>query len=166
MQIYKSNEAPTTSTPGNVGDYYIDLSTDTTYKCTAVGTAVDNYGFIAITDATLGDSVYVWEKLGGAGGMDKFIVVTDSDITTLDKTFAEIQDAFKNGAEVELHSIYSASGAEVTQVYNMSGLVEGQMAQFDAISATGPSTVAYEAIVLSSGNTIQKMRIPFGEEVS
>lgn len=126
MQIYKSNEAPTTSTPGCVGDYFIDITTDTTYKCTAVETASDTYGFLKITDATLGDSVYVWEKLGGGSEMFVVTMVEDSETgrTNKDKTYSEIAEAITSGKTVILKESRNSDDYKYANMYHLSAFSE------------------------------------------
>lgn len=165
-EILKGHGAPDINRTACLGDYYVDVDTESVYKLVEIkyNTVTRGQNF---ANATSHDGTYefIWEAVGGSG-MAKFVVTADKDFSALDKTFTEIQDAFNSGAVVELHSVYTVSGKEFTQVYNMSGLVEGQMAQFDAIVATGPNTAAYTTIALSSGNAIQKVTIPFGEDIS
>lgn len=63
MSIFKGNGAPTTATPGFVGDIYLDVDTLTFYKCTKVEPAKREMGFVTTCDYALATTKYTWEAV-------------------------------------------------------------------------------------------------------
>ena len=66
--------APTTATPGNVGDHYIDLSTDGMYRCSTVVPAERDLGFVTIDDYALDSTEYTWSLCNLVNNQDKIII--------------------------------------------------------------------------------------------
>lgn len=48
MITRKSHGAPSTNTPGNIGDYYIDIDTGKVYQCVDVETEGKDLGFLTV----------------------------------------------------------------------------------------------------------------------
>lgn len=127
MQILKGYGAPTISTVGNIGDYYIDLENDICYKCMAVDIARDEMGYVVVDDYTVESSLYVWEATtsGSVGNVEPLLVSfsaskgsnsADTDIidftdATCDTSYETIKTAFDTG--VPINAIGNLPSVEV-----------------------------------------------------
>lgn len=59
---------PTTKTPGNEGDYYIDTAASVLYMCKGCNTVEETTNFVTMTLHPSFDTVeYVWEEQSGGG---------------------------------------------------------------------------------------------------
>ena len=71
---------PTASTPGNVGDYYIDLDTNLLYRCTNVKPVYRSTGFVKTSDYTVDSTEYTWSLCNLVNNQDK-IVTSNGEYT-------------------------------------------------------------------------------------
>ena len=125
MNIIKGYNPPTTSTPGNIGDYYIDISTNLMYECTAVNSAERYLGFITIEDYTLASAVYVWELCRLINNQNKTILangeytadtgytgigVITVNNTRLDSAFGTAYDRTITNTAIELKPTSGTTG--------------------------------------------------------
>ena len=67
MITRKNHGAPSSTTPGNVGDYYIDIDTGKVYQCVDVTTQGDDLGFVTVyANGGNKNTVYVWKSTGAS----------------------------------------------------------------------------------------------------
>lgn len=119
--IITSTKAPTTSTPGAVGDIILNPETGDVYKCTAIGNKMSDYGFVDVYSHAVDQ--YVWEKLGG-GGMFRVYCEYGTPYTQ----FEELVQAYEDGKTVI--AVYDSSGNDMIYhlsrvEYNDSGVCTG-----------------------------------------
>lgn len=63
METIYSNGAPTKSTPAVVGDLYVDMNTNTVYRCAKVNTDASDLGLVKITAYHVTNRTYTWELM-------------------------------------------------------------------------------------------------------
>lgn len=68
MITRKNHGAPSSTTPGNVGDYYIDVDTGKVYQCVDVETQGDDLGYVTVyANGGKKNTVYIWKSTVGDG---------------------------------------------------------------------------------------------------
>lgn len=71
MITRKNHGAPSSTTPGNVGDYYIDIDTGKVYQCVDVTTQGDDLGFVTVyANGGNKNTTYVWKSTGASSWND------------------------------------------------------------------------------------------------
>ena len=126
--IITSTKAPTTSTPGAVGDIILNPETGDVYKCTAIGKNMSDYGFVDVYSHAVDQ--YVWEKIGvkytvfyvGDDRASNPHLYLDPELSrkaSIDDLqramYADAKDEYGNSPynAVEIKSIYSSYGDPV-----------------------------------------------------
>lgn len=67
MITRKNHGAPSSTTPGNVGDYYIDIDTGKVYQCVDVTTQGDDLGFVTVyANGGKKNTTYIWKSTGAS----------------------------------------------------------------------------------------------------
>lgn len=71
MITRKNHGAPSSTTPGNVGDYYIDIDTGKVYQCVDVTTQGDDLGFVTVyANGGRSNTTYIWKSTGASSYND------------------------------------------------------------------------------------------------
>lgn len=96
LVVYKIHGAPSPSTFGNVGDYYIDLNTDVMYKCVEVVTQGKDLGYVTIYQHEGDNTVYVWEIAG-----DDIRAQIDANSAAISELSEDIVKLKENGGSDE-----------------------------------------------------------------
>lgn len=65
MKVIKGYGTPDVTTMGNVNDLYVDLDTNSVYRCTTVETIGEEWGNVTLYARGLDNAVYVWEAVSG-----------------------------------------------------------------------------------------------------
>ena len=65
--VMKKQGAPSVSTFGDIGDYYIDTRTDKIYKCVDIRCMPIEYQFVDVWHHHPDRTEYIWEEPGGGG---------------------------------------------------------------------------------------------------
>lgn len=135
------NGAPTTQTPGVLGQEYFDKDSNTVYTCVKAEHKTDGADF---------DSDYEWAVIGGGSGAEEYVINVsetynyddDFRVVDKDKTFSDIKEAYDAGKKLVIHhTSYEREG--VILYYNL--------AFFDA--AAGPYSGNHGMFGFISGYT-------------
>lgn len=117
MAVIKMHGAPDNYTLGDIGDFYVDIDTNTLYKCVAVQEDKVNYdNYITIYTRGTKNTTYTWEPVSGGSGIGfDFTILwdfkTDTGVTTGD--YQDLYNKFTNRefvyGVIMLYSVYDVS---------------------------------------------------------
>lgn len=109
LQLIAENEggsitgsgAPTTSTAGEVGQFYMDTATGTVYKCVAVSDTTytwEEFGVADVYYATYGTTTNAELEAAYTAGKKIYCLASDGAVCPLYKRYSEISHCFYKGA--------------------------------------------------------------------
>ena len=132
--IITNHGAPTVNTCGNIGDLYIDVDTNTMYKCIDTATPDISHQFMTIQVARPEATEYIWE----------------SCVYTI-KDFSYFCNQNNNSRVSELKNINTSKGTDFSHMFeNCQNLSSIPVKKMDTTNGTNFSHMFYKCSKLSS----------------